>query len=58
MGWKDAKIAGRTAFKESTGQLKNNKVKVSDTAESAQKVSDKTEKNRKSSKKKNSAKKK
>ena len=47
MGWKDAKEAGKEAFKQSTDQLKNKKVDISDSAEGAQKVAEKAEKKRK-----------
>jgi len=47
MGWNDAKIAGKEAFKESSSQVADGKVKPKDTAKSAQKVANKVEKEKK-----------
>ena len=43
MSWKEAKGAGKEAFKQATNQLIGRKWEVKDTAESAQKVEEKVE---------------
>ncbi len=46
MGWKEAKEAALEAFRQATDQLRKEKIRPRDTAESARKIADKVKKRR------------